>query len=367
MPPLDSCSVLGSLALVLPLLAVPAPFAGNPQPTTVVTAVRAELTVGRSRERVIWQAPESFAVRTRTGEPSLASELALERNGLRLLSAPPYSRRSDVDLLERRLFAARPDGYSLVENLVQGQSEFVLEQARAGKLRLRPSRVAGRPALRAKVRLYPNTCAALAGGSAEVWVDRATLLPLRLEERRGSVRYRSRVVRLEVDPRLSAAAFAPPPATRRRHTLDYGFVRTSPRSAARRLSYRPLLPRLLPSGFRLAVSGWARRSGVTGPEGSNPRYPQLFGAVYRRGFERIDLTQRLAAGRGWLSDPFGAECQFQLEERVVVHGVPARFATGPETVPHLYWRRGRLLLTVSGPFPKRDLVAIAESLAPQRP
>jgi anti-sigma factor RsiW len=44
--------------------------------------------------------------------------------------------------------------------------------------------------------------------------------------------------------------------------------------------------------------------------------------------------------------------------------VAARYGAGPGITPHLYWRAGGLLYTVSGPFPKGDLVAIAESLAP---
>lgn len=45
-------------------------------------------------------------------------------------------------------------------------------------------------------------------------------------------------------------------------------------------------------------------------------------------------------------------------------GGHARYGIGPEIAPHLFWRRGRLLFTVSGPFPKRDLIAIADSLRP---
>ena len=352
---------VGLLALLLPAAT---PFEGAPKPTTIVRSFRAEVRIGQTIQRIAWKTPESLAVSSRGPIPPFGSEVAVERGGVRVLSAPPGSRRSDLVLVERRLFAARPDGYSLIQDTLQGPTDFVLEQARAGKLRLRLTRSGRRLALRAKVRLYPNDCAALRGGSAEIWLDRATLLPLRLRVRRGRVRSDSRTVLTAVNVPLGARAFRFPRSSRRREVVDYAFVRTSPRRAAGPLSYRPLLPRTLPPGFRLAVAGWARRSGRTGPEGSNPVNRDLFGAVYRRGFERIDVTQRLAGGRGWLSDPFGAECQFQFGERVRVGGVPARFGTGPETTPHLYWRRGRLLFTVSGPFPKADLIAIAESLAP---
>jgi hypothetical protein len=51
-------------------------------------------------------------------------------------------------------------------------------------------------------------------------------------------------------------------------------------------------------------------------------------------------------------------------ERASVNGVPATYGIGETIVSHLYWREGNLLLTVSGPFPKADLVRIAESLSP---
>jgi hypothetical protein len=349
---------------LIALLPAATPFEGAPSPTTIARSFRAEVRVGQTVQRVAWKAPESLAVRSRGPMAPFGSEVVVERGGVRVLSAPPGSRRSDLILVERRLYAARPDGYSLVQDTLQGPTDFVLGQARAGKLKLRLTRSGRRLALRARVRLYPNDCAGLRGGSAELWLDRATLLPLRVQVRRGSVRTDSRTRLRGINVPLGRRIFSLPRGTRQREVVDYGFRRTSPRLAAGLLSYRPLLPRALPPGFRLAVAGWARRSGRTGPEGSNPSNRELFGAVYRRGFERIDVTQRLAGGRGWRSDPFGAECQFQFEERVRVGGVPARFGTGPEATPHLYWRRGRLLHTLSGPFPKGDLIAIAESLAP---
>lgn len=124
---------------------------------------------------------------------------------------------------------------------------------------------------------------------------------------------------------------------------------------------------MLPDGFSLAVAGWAPQSGFTGAEASNPRYPDLFMAVFRRGFERIDVSQRLGGGDAWPGDPSGVECGFVQASEVRVNNLPATFATGPGNVPHLYWRDGQLLLTVSGPFPKRELVSIAESLSPVMP
>ncbi len=118
----------------------------------------------------------------------------------------------------------------------------------------------------------------------------------------------------------------------------------------------------MPSGFGLSTSGWAPRSNITGPEGSNPRHRELFAAVYRRGWERIDVTQRL--GAAFPNDPFGFECGVLRTQRVTIDGVQGTYGEGPEIVPHLYWRAGGVVHTVSGPFPRATLVEIAESLEP---
>jgi hypothetical protein len=129
-------------------------------------------------------------------------------------------------------------------------------------------------------------------------------------------------------------------------------------------AYSAALPTALPTGFTLSVSGWAPRSARTGPEASNPRYSSLFAAVYRRGRERVDVTQRLAGTKGWLGDPFGFECGAETTSTVDVNGAKATFGQGVEIIPHLYWRSGGVLYTVSGPFPAATLAAIARSLKP---
>jgi hypothetical protein len=223
----------------------------------------------------------------------------------------------------------------------------------------------GRPAYRSTVKIPFNDCAGLRRGTRDLWLDRRTLLPLRIVERREG--------RGPSGVRISYRQFGAP----FRHGVldalgakpfrgDQGFRRTTPNRAASNLGYTPLVPRVLPPGFRLAVSGWAPRSAVNGAEGSIPPARRLFGAVYRFGAERIDLSERLSRGRDWLGDPFGHECIFESRTRVRIAGTPGWFAQGPDNPPHLYWRRGALLYTLTGPLPKRDLLAIAGSLAPAR-
>jgi hypothetical protein len=245
------------------------------------------------------------------------------------------------------------------------QSEFLLAKARQGRPSLRPVRLGSLNALRGDNHVRANECAGLRAGTLSVWLDRRTLLPLQVQDVRGSRRSGTRYTYSKVRAPLAAGVLAAPRVRQGHERIDYGFRRTSPAVASGPLSYVPLMPTALPPGFELAVSGWARRGSRTGPEGSIAPHRELFAAVFRRGFERIDITQRLAAGSGgWPVSPFGAECVFHFRERARVGAAAASYGAGPQTVPHLYWRSGRLLHTISGPYPKATLVRIAESLRP---
>ena len=347
--------VAGAAAAVAALAGARAPAA--PAPPLVPSKPPTSFRAIAANDVYSWQLPESFAGR-RIRRAAFVGDV-VEHRGTRFYGATGGSR----GIVERRIYAARPDGYSF-SSILLAPSEFALTQACAGQRRLAPSTAGRRPAWRTRYALRANDCAGLRRGSLEVWLDRETLLPLRVLERRGRRTYRSSFRYTSVGARLPARAFVRPRLGRRPRVSDLGFRRVSPAAAARALSYRPQVPTALPAGFRLAVSGWAPWSARTGPEASNPRYRQLFAAVYRRGFERIDVTQRLAGARGWVSDPFGAECQFQRTERASVRGRRATYGIGTAITPHLYWRDGEVLVTVSGALPKRDLVAIANSLVP---
>ena len=354
------------LLLVLAVLALGGSGAGAAvppgiaQPTVVATTFRAVVRTSGGADAVAWQAPERFAARPRSGSSELGR--FVERDGWTIYR---FSASSPASVL-RRTYAAGPDGGLSLDRLLQG-TDFVLAEARAGKPILRPARLRGRSALRARVFLRANDCAGLRPGTLDLWLDARTLLPLRRDERRPGLTRRTEIAYSDVNRPLPASTWVPPPIGANPYRADSGFVRTTPAAAARRLPYRPLLPARVPPGFRLAVAGWAPRSARTGAEGSNPRYRSLFAAVYRRGAENVDVTQRLAGPQGWTSDPFGQECGFQVEERVTVGGATAVYGAGPAIEPHVYWRSGELLLTVSGPFPRRELVAIARSLEPVPP
>jgi len=331
------------------------------EPTTVVTSFRGGVlaTVSGS-SGISWGGADRYAVRPATGEGPLG--WLVDNRGLET------SRYAGGGSVVRRTFPAAPDGYTLFD-LIDPSLETLLGKARAGTLVLTPMRLGGVATLRGRLRLGPNDCAGLRGGVKTIDLDTKTLLPIRVQTRRAGARTETLgLAYFAVNRTLPARAFRPagaggPDVFR----ADQGFRRTSPRVAARNLPYAPRLPTVLPGGYTLAVSGWAPKSGITGAEGSIPARPSLFAAVYSRGWERIELTQRRAVGGDWPGDPFGGECQPVSSRPVSIDGVPATFALGATTGPHLYWREGNVLHTLSGPYPADALVAAAASLTPVVP
>jgi hypothetical protein len=349
------------LVLLVALVGVPPasaqPFTGGPSPTIVATSFRVQARTADGPAVLSWEGPWSYAERRGT---SLARRTAIvERGGTRYLARGGGSDGA----VERRIFRARPEGFTYASRLSH-YVEYVLAQARGGNRAFRVATLGGQPAWSTVVGLKANDCAGLRRGRATLWLSPSTLLPLRVVERRGRQTRVFRYSYSSLNADLPATDFARPPLGRRPTLIDQRFRRTSKGDAAGHLSYTPELPTVLPPGFSLALTGWAPRSAHTGAEGSIPPKPQLFAASYRRGFERIDVTQRLSGPNGWTGDPFGGECLFEYTEQVTVQGVQGTYGIGAEIVPHVYWREGNVLYTVSGPFPRRDLVAIANSLAP---
>jgi hypothetical protein len=328
----------------------------NPVPATVVTSFRATFLTNQGTEELAWQAPERFSSRPVRATPYYGRIVTRGGTFYARFAGSPTS-------IFTRTFGVRPDGYPEIER-VRGATDYVLGAQRGGRQVLVPASLGGRPAYRATVPLPANDCAGLPRGNEELWIDRETFLPLRMVERRGGTVRRMFRLSYRDRNRPLPGAFTPIPPGRNPNRQDEGFVRTSPAAAARRLSYRPQLPASVPDGFELAVSGWAPMSRETGAEGANPRYRQLFAAVYMRGLERIDFTMRLAGDRGWIDDPFGAECVSQEGSSTRIRGVPAFYAGSPQIVPHLYWQRGRILYALSGPLSKTQLVELASSLRP---
>ncbi len=350
------------LAACAALTATAAPFAAaaDVAPTRPLVNLRAELTGPEGVSVLAVGGPDRFASRPVRGAAPPLDSLVVNR-GLQT----QFLDGSGIRIAGT--FPAEPDG-SGVWKLYSPSSASLLARVRAGTATLTPTTAGGRAALRGTVRLGGNDCAGLRGGVRTIVLDRATLLPLRIRtQRAGSSAQTDTLTPRAINPAITAAAFSPAgPLKPGDPRLDEGFRRVPPAAAARKLPYVPELPAAtaLPGGFTLAVSGWAARTQTTGAEGSIPAGRALFQAVYARGLERIEVTQRASGGRGWPADPFGVECGRLTTRQVSVSGAPATFGIGPEITPHLFWRDGAVLNTVSGPFPAATLVQIAESLTP---
>lgn len=353
MPPLRTAVVLATL-IATPASALAA--AVDVAPSVALDSFQARVTAAEGSSLLRWGGPERFAAVPRGAGPPV--ERVVRNGGLET------SLFDGGGAVVRRTFAASPDGYTVLD-IIDPSLETFLARVRSGALAATSGRIGGRATIRGSIRLGPNDCAGLRGGVKTLELDAATLIPLRIVTRRAGARTQTLTLRaLRVNPALPAAAFAP---LRPRGSVfrdDQGFRRVGAAVAAGRLPYVPELPAAVPAGFHRVTTGWAPRSAITGPEGSIPARPSLFAAVYARGVERIELTQRRAVGGDWPGDPFGGECRPLSTTAVTVGGLPATYAVGAETGPHLFWRDGAVLHTISGPFPVEDLVAVADSLAP---
>lgn len=340
--------MIGPLVAEAFALAAPAP-----NPSVVAKSFAAVLTDPFGGGSLYWRASEWTTFRP---GPKGDATPFVQRRSVQYFGPPASS-------VIRNAYAARPDAFSELEARTQYPATILLGRARGGTAKLTSTRVGGRPALQGSIALAANECAGLKRGTEIVVLAKSTLLPLRITQRRVTTQTTSIGYRAINTP-IPQAIFSPPAVGRRPTRLNQGFVRTTPATGDRHVSYAAALPAQLPTGFTLSASGWAPRSARTGPEASNPRYSSLFAAVYRRGWERIDVTERLAGVKGWLGDPFGFECGAETTSTVDVNGAKATFGQGGEIIPHLFWRSGPVLYTVSGPFPAATLAAIARSLKP---
>ena len=349
------------MLIFLASAAAATPFAGAALPPIVVTSYRVRVREARTPLETRHAAPgERFRVATSDPQDPLDIGVA---------GTEFYGRaRSEKGSVLSEQFAVQPDGFFALRDRYTELVDSVLGRARSGRPFV-PARVGGLPALRADVALPDNKCAALPPRIARVWISSETFLPLRVEERirsTGRVQQGATYTYDQINAPVANKLFLPPPLAARPYRATSRFHRTSVAAAAAKLPYTPQMPSLLPPGFDLAVSGWAPRSGDTGAEASIPPSPWLFGASFRRGQERVDITQR-ADGRDWPDDPFGGECQELRTEQVKINGAAATYGIGPTISPHLYWRASKVRYTVSGPFSRDDLVAIASSLQPITP
>ena len=210
----------------------------------------------------------------------------------------------------------------------------------------------------------------------EVWLDATSYLPVRIQYQdrarpgrvivRGDVRYTYQ----RVNGPLPPAAFAVPPGAQ---AGSDGQFRSMPLGRAKALaSYKVPQVRTLPRpGWRLLRSGFAPVGRPTGSEGGNPQGRDLVVAVYGSGLERLVLTTLLVDDQelGGLpyADRFGGEGiqrpirRYRLRAGAYA-GTVAHLGLPSDDAPYLWFRSGKVVVTLSGAATSQQLITAAESL-----
>lgn len=331
-----------------------APFGGTPNPTFTATTYQLTVSTRITSVRHMVAGPGRFSSIAK--DPAVVDIAA--REGLLLFGATRTNKGRRVN----NRYPAAPDGVSGPNDLGLKLAQFVVTEARAGRLQLTSERLASRDTLRAEVDLPANGCLDLPEGTATIWLTRTTLLPKRLEVERDGETTTFIYTFKNFNRRLSLTTLGLPVLGRTPQVINNGFKRRTPAVARGPLRFVPRLPTKLPNGFTLVSSGWAPLGARTGLKDVNKRNRALFSAVYTKGWERIEVTQRLVENSKFVRDPFSELCLGMQGGTTLVGNRGARYGIGPEIPSHLWWRDGVFYFTVSGPYPKRDLKVIAESL-----
>lgn len=268
--------------------------------------------------------------------------------------------------LNRNTALVAPDGGDLIDADVMNVVWPLLARVRSGESKVFGFGGAG--LLKATQRLGANECAALKSGTRTVFVNAATLVPVRVIDKRGGKVDRDTKFRTKPGTRSD---FAPLKITGKQMVNDEGYVRRTPLAAAKLLKFPVSMPATLPAGFQLDHTGSNVRGAMLGPEASFPYSNGVFFARWRKGLEHVDLTIRGARStlvRDWDdSDPFGGECETtHTTTPVSISGRPGQYTIGEERNARMWWRDGSTLYTLSGPMSAAQLTAIATSLTKVR-
>ncbi len=359
-------------------LAIGAPAQGGPQRAagaatadtlsgvlTVRSRLAADEPVRRSRLRFALTARGDVRI---LGDPDSGDVYFDARSATQVtLNAPG----TGGTLVERGLAYGPPDAGPAEHVLQGGLAATTRALAAAGDASVAESEIGGRPAWALRTRTPVNKLG-YTGDRLEIAVDRATGLALFAQETfRGRLVRDLRVSNLRVDRRFTRRSFAPRrPSGRETTVIDGGFRTRTLRQSAGRAGYAPLVPRTLPDGFRRAQTRFAERTQPTGTEGLNPPSRGVVSTAYRRGFDRVLVTtrRRLGSDRRW-SDPISAGEGFRVSEarirlaRGALAGQTARLVIDPRAIPHVWILSRDLVVTISGPLSRAELIAAAESLA----
>lgn len=271
---------------------------------------------------------------------------------------------------ERRGVAPGPPDVGPPSTLFDDVGAFVRALLAAEDPRVQEVTHDGRPAWRLEVAAVPNAIVPqFTGDRFEIVVDRETGVPVRVVEWRGEAVLRDlRVEGLEVDRQLPRSTFrlAFQPGTEVSR-MDDGFRRVTLDGAEAVTGYAPLVPSFVPEGYELAEVAVAERAGPTGREAGNPPSRMVVSLSYRRGFDQLVVTTRLAGDGTW-SDPLATgegyvdDPEELVVERGALAGTGAELVVAPRGIPHVWTQAGGLVVTVAGALGRDDLVRVVESL-----
>lgn len=278
----------------------------------------------------------------------------------------------------RRVAAGPPDSLGYSNSEFQRELGSVVRALLAtGDIPVKEVLVAGRPAWQLSTPVRQDRLAG-AGWSPDhlvVAVDQETGIPLRATWTvDGRLREQWTIRTIEVDGAVSRRDLRVQlPADVRLTRSDQGFRRVPLDDVEGVVGYAPLVPSWLPEGFELTDVTVAEQGSPTGAEGMNPAAPGVVSMAFRRGFDSIFISTRVAVtptgGAIW-SDPLATGEGFVDNpetlrlERGALSGVEANLLVVPLTIPHIWALTDELVVTVAGDLSREDLVRVAESLEP---
>jgi outer membrane lipoprotein-sorting protein len=219
----------------------------------------------------------------------------------------------------------------------------------------------------------------------DMTVDKATWLPVRYTTSlHGKVDHDTRLTDLQLDVPVQSVQFAPAfPEGAHVSTTDQGFRRVGLDEAAHTFTYRPLAPAALPGRFRFSLAAVNPKAVLElfvghAPTVANHRLIPTYDVTaldYRAGFLSFTVTTRSEKGTHTplLADPFELGMARSLTpgtvKTVTLHdgalaGEKAKLSIPVSGVPHLWAFHDGLLVTIGGDLTAKQLLAVAESLAP---
>lgn len=176
------------------------------------------------------------------------------------------------------------------------------------------------------------------------YFDQETLFPLEVIEKfRGDNLKQTIISSLLVNPEFKNDDFSiTPPKGADVRTMNGPWKIVSIKDLQTQLSYPPLHPKYVPSGFELLTVRTAKDAGPGGPEGSNAENRDVAYLTYDRGLQRLSITTRLQANQAHWEDPHAFEGQSNSKATPIkinggaYNGTTANLVKGFGTQPHIW-------------------------------